>query len=154
MGFDIAEMRRKAEAGSCPSQCMLGLCYLYGTQVEKNYQEAFRWLAAAAEQRSSRAVLNLGRMHAQGLGIPQNISEAIRHFEAVAKPSDSGDAFMARVELARLFSRGLGVQVDKNRAVTWYLSASEIAGEGDDLEIIREAKDYIKENKDIGDSGQ
>jgi TPR repeat protein len=59
MALNIVEMRRKAEEGSYPSQCMLGLCYLYGIDVETNYEEAFRFLSAAAEQRASRAVLNL-----------------------------------------------------------------------------------------------
>src|SRR6266571_2390579 len=108
MVFNIAEMRQSAEEGSCPSQCMLGLCYLYGIDVEVDYKEAFRFLSAAAEQHASRAVLNLGRMYAQGLGIEHNVSEAIRHFEAVAKLPSSGDTFQARIELGRLFSRGLG----------------------------------------------
>lgn len=146
MPFDIAEMRQRAEGGDCPSQCVLGLCYLYGIDVEVDYKEAFRFLSAAAEQRSSRAVLNLGRMYAQGLGIQQNIQEAIRNFESVAKPSDSGDAFPARIELGRIFSRGLGVTVDKRLALKWYSAAIEIAVENeDDPDEVREARDYIED---------
>lgn len=144
MAFDIAEMRRKAKEGSCPSQCMLGLCYLYGFDVEINYEEAFRFLSAAAEQRSSRAVLNLGRMYAQGLGVEQNASEAIRHFRAVATPSDSTDAFPARIELGRIFARGMGVPVDRDLALTWYSSAVEIATDEDDPEELGEAREYIE----------
>jgi uncharacterized protein len=144
MAFDIEEMRRKAESGSCPSQCMLGLCYLRGIDVEVNYQEAFRLLSAAAEQRSSRAVLNLGRMYAQGLGIQQNVPEAIRHFEAVAKPPDSGDAFPARIELGRVFSRGLGGVADRNLALKWYSLALEVAADSDDLAEIKEAREYAE----------
>jgi TPR repeat protein len=143
MALNIAEMRRKAEEGSCPSQCMLGLCYLYGIDVETNYEEAFRFLSAAAEQRSSRAVLNLGRMYAQGLGVPQNAPEAIRHFEAVAKPSDSSDAFPARIELGRIFSHGLGVPIDTNMALKWYSSAIEIATDTNDPEEKEEARKYL-----------
>jgi uncharacterized protein len=72
MPTDINELRRKAEAGSCVAQSVLGLYYLYGLEVEVDYSEAFRFLSAAAEQGASRAVLNLGYMHAKGLGIPQN----------------------------------------------------------------------------------
>lgn len=143
MTFDIAKMRQNAEAGSCPSQCMLGLCYLYGIDVEIDYKEAFRFLSAAAEQHASRAVLNLGRMYAQGLGIHQNSTEAIRLFESVAKPSDSSDAFPARIELGRIFSRGSGVPVDTSLALKWYLSALEIATETDDPEELEEAKAYV-----------
>ncbi len=77
--------------------------------LEHNVPERhFGSVSAAAEQRSSRAVLNLGRMYAQGLGIQQNVPEAIRHFEAAAKPSDSGDAFPARIELGRVFVTWFG----------------------------------------------
>jgi len=150
MPFDIAEMRQRAEGGDCPSQCVLGLCYLYGIDVEVDYKEAFRFLSAAAEQRSSRAVLNLGRMYAQGLGIQQNIQEAIHNFESVAKPSDSGDAFPARIELGRIFSRGLGVTVDKRLALKWYSAAIEIAVENeDDPDEVREARDYIEDPRNF-----
>lgn len=150
MAFNIAEMRRKAEEGSCPSQCMLGLCYLYGIDVETNYEEAFRFLSAAAEQRASRAVLNLGRMYAKGLGVQQNIPEAIRHFEGVAKPSDSGDAFPARIELGRLFSRGLGIPADPKLALKWYSAALEIATDDDDPEEVKEAREYVQDKNKRG----
>jgi uncharacterized protein len=143
MTFDIAKMRRSAEEGSCPSQCMLGLCYLYGIDVEINYKEAFRFLSAAAQQRSSRAVLNLGRMYAQGLGIQKNVAEAIRHFEAVAGPSDSSDAFAARIELARVFARGLAGPANKTLALQWYSSAIDIAAPEDDPDDVKEAREYV-----------
>jgi TPR repeat protein len=95
MPLNVAEIRQKAEAGSCVNQCVLGICYLNGHDVELDYNEVFRWLSAAAAQGASRAVLNLGYMHAQGLGIPRNLSEAVRLFTAVATPSDCSDAFAA-----------------------------------------------------------
>jgi len=144
MTFNIAEMRRRAEEGDCPSQCMLGLCYLYGIDVEINYKEAFRFLSHAAAQRSSRAVLNLGRMYAQGLGVRHDAPEAIRHFEAVARHSDSGDAFPARIELGRFFSRGMGVPVDSDLALKWYSAAVEIATDEDDPEDLKEARQYVE----------
>jgi hypothetical protein len=42
MPLNIAELRQKAEAGSCVNQCVLGICYLYGQDVELDYKEAFR----------------------------------------------------------------------------------------------------------------
>ena len=66
--MDIEEQRRKAEAGSCVAQTILGISYLHGYDVEINYKEAFRLLSAAG---TSRAVLNLGIMHAKGLGFPR-----------------------------------------------------------------------------------
>jgi uncharacterized protein len=142
--LNIAQIRQDAEAGSCASQCQIGLCYLYGLNVEINYKEAFRFLSAAAEQRASRAVLNLGRMYAQGLGIEQNVPEAIHHFEAVARPSDSTDAFAARIELGRLYARGVGIPVEKSKALHWYSLALEVS-EGEDEEEVREARHYVEQ---------
>ena len=82
-------------------------------------------------------------MHAQGLGITQNVPEAIRLLSAVAKPDDSSDAFAARIELARIFSRGQGVSVDAEDARKWYLAAIALAEEGEDSEDLREAKAYV-----------
>ena len=81
-----------------------------------DYNEAFRLLSVAG---TSRAVLNLGIMHAKGLGVPQNLSEAIRLLEAIARPSDSPDAFTTRIELGRLYSSGS----DTDNALRWYEAA-------------------------------
>jgi hypothetical protein len=101
MATNVPELRRQAEAGSCVARSVLGGCYLYGQDAEVDYKEAFRFLSAAANQGSSRAVLNLGRMYAQGLGVSQNVAEAIRLFESVGKPESSTDAIAARIELGR-----------------------------------------------------
>jgi uncharacterized protein len=143
MSLNISELRRGAEAGSCADQCVLGLCYLYGTEVEVNYQEALRWLSAAAEQGASRAVLNLGYMYAKGLGTTKNMPEAIRHFEAVARPADSSDAFLARMELGRLFARGEGVPVDRKAALEWYSSAIAIAPPEGFADEFQEARGFV-----------
>jgi uncharacterized protein len=141
--MDLEEKRRKAEAGSCAAQSVLGISYLYGYDVAIDYKEAFRFLSAAASQGASRAILNLGLMHAKGLGIPQNVPEAIRLFEAVAMPLDSSDAFAARIELGRLYSSGLGTLVDDEKALSWYQAAVSLANDREDSEELREARDYI-----------
>jgi TPR repeat protein len=137
--MDIEGTRRKAEAGSCVAQTILGISYLYGYDVEVDYKEAFRLLSAAG---TSRAVLNLGIMHAKGLGIPQNLPEAIRLLGAVAKPSDSSDAFAARIELGRLYSSGSGLS-DTAKALTWYKAAIALAKDGDDSDGLHEARTYV-----------
>lgn len=143
MSLNIAEIRQKAEAGSCVHQCMLGICYLNGHEVELDYNEAFRWLSAAAAQGAARAILNLGYMHAQGLGIPCNVPEAVRLFTAVATPSNSSDAFAARIELGRIFSKGRGIPANLNEALKWYSAATALATDDDDSEELREARAYV-----------
>jgi uncharacterized protein len=148
--MDIAEKRRKAEAGSSVAQTALGISYLYGYDVEVDYQEAFRFLSAAASQGTSRAALNLGIMYAKGLGIPQNAPEAVRLFEAVAKPSNSSDAFAARIELGRLYSLGRGIPADAQQALNWYKAALALSADGEDSEDLREARNYVQRTTDAG----
>jgi uncharacterized protein len=143
MALNINDMRRKAEAGSCVAQGVLGTCLLYGIEVEIDYAEAFKWLSAAAEQRASRPTLHLAYMHQQGLGIPVNPKQAIKLFTAVATPSDSTDAFAARIELGRVFATGLGVPVDEGEAEKWYLAALAVAAEDDEVEKVEEARGFV-----------
>jgi TPR repeat protein len=126
MKMDIPDLTKKAESGSVVAQSVLGTCYLYGRDVEINYKEAFRLLAAAAEQGASRAVVNLGRMFAEGLGIPKNLPEAIRHYRAVERVE-----IRAQLELARIYSRGLGVPADSKAARKYY---SFVVGAGNVVE--------------------
>jgi TPR repeat protein len=138
--MDIEELRRRAEAGSCSAQTILGISYLYGYDVAADYREAFRLLSAAG---TSRAVLNRGIMHAKGLGVTQNLPEAIRLLEAVAGPPESSDAFAARIELGRLYSSGS----DSNNALRWYEAAVALATEEEDSEDLREARAYIAQTR-------
>ena len=138
--MDIEELRRKANAGSCSALTVLGISYLYGYDVAVDYNEALRLLSAAG---TSRAALNLGIMHAKGLGVPLNLPEAIRLLEAVARPSDSSDAFAARIELGRLYASNS----DTNKALRWYESAVALATEHEDSEDLREARAYIARSK-------
>ena len=135
--MDIRDMRQKADSGSCVAQSILGACYLDGIDVEVDYQEAFRLLSRAASQGASRAVVNLARMHAKGLGIIQDVPEAIRLYKTVANVE-----FLAPVELGRIYSRGLGVPSDPDEALKWYTAAAETKSIGD-CEELREAKAYV-----------
>jgi TPR repeat protein len=138
--MDIEDLRRRAEAGSPSARTLLGISYLHGYDVVVNYNEAFKLLSAAG---TSRAVLNLGIMHAKGMGIPQNLHEATRLLEAVALPSDSSDAFAARIELGRLYS----ARSDIKNALKWYEAAVALANNLEDSEDLQEARAYIARTK-------
>jgi TPR repeat protein len=78
-------------------------------------------------------------MYAEGLGIPKNLPEAIRLYEAAAKAGE----FFAQVDLARLYSKGTGVPADKDAARKWYSAAAAQADRVADCEELREAKVYV-----------
>jgi uncharacterized protein len=146
--MNLQDLRRRADSGSHVDQSVLGLCYLYGVDVEVDYKEAFRLLSLAG---TSRAVANLARMYAEGLGISKDLAEAIRLYKAVAKFE-----FRAQLELGRIYSRGVGVPTDHDEALRWYSAAA--ARDDDDcvedpinaafvgsgtFEEVQEAKAYV-----------
>lgn len=63
-------------------------------------------------------------MYANGLGTPQDYSEATKWFR---KAADQGDA-MAQTYLGRNYENGRGVKQDYTEAVNWYRKA---ANQGD-----------------------
>jgi TPR repeat protein len=78
-------------------------------------------------------------MHVEGLGIPKNLPEAIRLFEAAAKAGE----FFAQVGLARIHSQGLGPPADSDAALKWYSAAAAQADRIAECEELREARAYV-----------
>jgi TPR repeat protein len=118
---DLLEVRGKAEKGSVVNQGYLGWAYLYGHDTEINYREALRWLTAAAyEGRAARPFVHLGRMYEQGLGVPRDIKEAIRHYQAVQDVEPR-----AALALARIYAKGDGVPSKPAKALRLYARVAE-----------------------------
>jgi TPR repeat protein len=82
-------------------------------------------------------------MYAKGLGVAQNMPEAVRLLEEVAHPNESSDAFAARIELGRIYSTGPDLTADGRKALYWYRAALAISKNVDDFEGVREAEDYV-----------
>jgi len=78
-------------------------------------------------------------MYAAGLGIPKNLTEAIRLYE---KAANAGE-FLARIELARIYSRGAEVPANREVARQWYSAAAAQEGEIGECEELREAKSWL-----------
>jgi hypothetical protein len=66
------EFMEAAEQGHAEAQFYLGLMYLEGIGVLKNYAEAFKWFRMAAEQGHAGAQTSLGAMYASGRGVPRD----------------------------------------------------------------------------------
>jgi uncharacterized protein len=115
-----------------------GVCFFEGTEVEVGNQKAFRFLSAAADQGGSRAMFNLARMHADGLGIPRNPDETIRLYESIEEAE-----FLAAIEVGRIYSRGVGVAIDEANASQRSLAAVALKDHVPDCDELREAKAYF-----------
>lgn len=151
--MNINDLKQKAESGSVVAQAALGICYLYGRDVKVDYEEAFRLLSAATEKGASRAVLNLARMYAEGLGVARDLSKAIRFYQAVAEVE-----VRAQLELGRIYSRGIWVPPDPEAAQRYYSAVAAQQEAVDDLATaaflgaitfseLKEAKDYLAKRR-------
>lgn len=151
---DLLEVRRKAEKGSVVNQGYLGWAYLYGHDTEVNYPEALRWLTAAAyEGRAARPFIHLGRMYEEALGVPRDIKEAIRHYEAVQDVEPR-----AALALARIYAKGDGVPSKPAKALRLYALVAKCECLDQNPEVValtgavtptevEEARAYVREQR-------
>ena len=73
----LADLRARAESGAANSQYTLGFMYEFGLYgAPQDYAKALTWYHKAAAQGYADAQYNLGRMHADGEGVPQDDVEA------------------------------------------------------------------------------
>ena len=66
------EWKPLAVQGNVVAQANLGLMYIRGQGVVKNYAKALKWLRRAATQGNAPAQYNLGRMYANGRGVSKD----------------------------------------------------------------------------------
>ena len=95
-----------------------------------DYATALRLLRPLADQGDAAAQYNLGVMHANGQGVPQNYAEAAKWYRLAA---DQGDA-PAQSNIGGLYALGRGVPKNYISAYTW-LSLS--AAQGNQIAIKR-----------------
>src|SRR5690348_16275222 len=147
--MDIEQLRREAESGSVVAQGVLGLCYLYGRGVDIDYDEALRLLSMAKDNGTSRAVVNLARMYAEGLGVRKDMAKAIRFYQAVEKVE-----LRAQLELARIYANGESVKVNPKAALSLYSNIAKCEDAVEDaitaafvgsltFDEIEEARNYV-----------
>jgi TPR repeat protein len=138
--LDIERLRREAEAGSFVARTALGILYIEGHCVERDYKEAARLLSAPADHGVPRAVSNLARLYAEGWGVPQDVERAFRMHSWAASRGE----FFSLVALARMYARGQGVARDPQSARETYeaVLAEEPHIQGCDEELA-EARAYL-----------
>ena len=98
-----------------------GLQYFHGEGVERDFNEAAKYIVHAAELGNIDAYLNLGFLYDLGIGIEQNYLKAAKYYELAAK---SGDA-TAQYNLGILYNFGRGVEIDYQTAALWYEKAAQ-----------------------------
>ena len=114
-------LEQLASSGSVRAQTELGIAYENGWGVKRDYHQAYKWFAKAAQQGNPAGMSHLGILYASGKGVKQDFVLAKNWFEKAAKYHESG----AEVGLGDLYYFGQGVKQDYLEAKRWYESAAE-----------------------------
>ena len=98
-----------------------GLQYFHGDGVERDFQEAAKYIQQAAELGNHDAYLNLAFLYDLGIGIEQDYLQAAIYYQ---KAAEDGDA-TAQFNLGILYNFGRGVEKNYETAAHWYKLAAE-----------------------------
>jgi len=107
---------KSAEKGNALANINLG--YIYRNNLN-DYKSAFACFQKAAEKELGAAFANLGFLYYDGLGVAQDIGQAI-HW--LTKAAEVG-VVLAQVTLAELYETAHGQYRDVQRAAFWYKQA-------------------------------
>ncbi|MDM8214852.1 tetratricopeptide repeat protein [Desulfovibrio piger] len=138
----VDTIKKAAEQGDASAQYKLGVLYIQGVGMMQNSARACYWYRKAAEQGQTEAQYMLGLMFSKGEGVPQDFVQARQWWEkAAAKEAETGDTNvilsangsfyfnlyvngMAEYSLGELYSKGLGVSQDDDKARQWWEKAA------------------------------
>ncbi|MBZ2174388.1 relaxase MobL [Schnuerera sp. xch1] len=105
--------------------------FLYGTDdIVQDFKDALYLFQSEAEKGNALAMLNMGRIFADGLGVEIDMEESYRWYEkalnAFHKVEDKKSWKYTEYCTGKMYSQGLGTEVDYERAAYWLsLSAEE-----------------------------
>lgn len=100
----------------------LSLFYLTGRGVEQDIDKAFDFMQQAAEKNFGPAMHELGRFYLMGTGTTVDALEASRWFATAAEKYQIAKSYYS---LALLYEKGVGVEQNKDLAMSNFLSAAE-----------------------------
>lgn len=120
MDISAEEVQAWAAQGNVDAQYNLGVMYVFGQGVPKDYVTARKWFEKAAAQGHAGAQFALGAIYDRGQGVPQDYVTARKWFEQSAAQGDAG----AQGALGRLYESGNGVPQNYLQAAKWYEQAA------------------------------
>ena len=129
---DIADLRRRANAGEASAQTELAYRYVKGKGVTQSDAEGVRLYKLAANQGSAIAHACLGWMHENGRCVPQDDAEAVRLYKLAA---NQGVA-RALNNLGWMHDNGRGVTQDKAEAQRLY-NLAVVQGDTDAIDALK-----------------
>jgi TPR repeat protein len=133
--FDM--LLRAVEAGNAEAMNILGVAYVVGTQVPRDYSRALYWFQKAADAGSSTAMNNLATVYLFGLGVPCNSANAFRWLERSAANGNVRSMYSVAV----MADEGFGTSRDPRLARAMFRKAAE---SGYAPAMVRVSDDYAR----------
>jgi TPR repeat protein len=115
----VSAIQQRAESGDAKAQYVLGWMYFVGSSVDKNHEEALRWMTRAAAQDVRYAKTQTGLMFLASSDVQNNYALAREWLLKGAEQNDV-DAWNG---LGVIYSQGLGVEVRADEAVRFFQKA-------------------------------
>lgn len=130
--------RKAADQEHMQAQFNLSMRYLLGSGVEQSDEDAAFWLHAAAAQGDLVSLSQLGTLYQLGRGVEQNFVAAAELHTAAAMEGDLAaidclceyredvelaalnGSVVAALCLAKIYDRGLGVEIDPAQVYAWF----------------------------------
>lgn len=120
----MQELRECSEQGYASASEYLYHCYENGYGVEKDEQEARRYLQLAADQGDDKSRRILAAYHSATDGNTEALVAAAKEIAKLIKAANRGNT-IAQYELACCYEKGEGVEKDEQEAFNWYEKAAE-----------------------------
>ncbi len=118
---DVAEFRKKAEAGDVRAQVALARAYENGEGIAQNDALAVKWYRAAADQGDAQAQNDLGVMYRLGRGVEKDYAQARAWYVKAARQNYGAALF----NLGTMYYNGEGCAPDDRLAFVWFSLAKE-----------------------------
>lgn len=103
-------------------QYRIGKLYAYGYGVEQDYSTAATWFEKAVASNNPFAAYSLAGQFYRGQGVNQDDSRAFDLYSMAANHSAKPNAY-AQYQLGLMWRDGIGTEVDKATADSWYTKA-------------------------------
>lgn len=105
-------INKSAQQGYPEAENTMGVYYLQGKVVDKDYAQAVQWFAKAAAQGNTNGETNLGLSYLYGSGNMANKSEGIRLLKKAVEKNQP----LAQLHLGQSYMKGNGVRTNLREA--------------------------------------
>lgn len=142
---EYGRVKNAAQSGELHDEYLVGLAYLTGYHQDRAPETALPWLGKAASGGTTSALVVLGIMNRDGVGLPPNFGEAQKLFSKAAATGNADAMFYLGV----MIEFGQGEDADAVLARRWYARAAAAGSPDAQFSIGAMAEDGRGGSKDL-----